>query len=225
MMLVIALSASISFSSCSSDDDDASSSSSGGGASAASVPGSYTGITSDDSNKLTAIFAEDGTGVINENSKQISFTYSMAGETGIVNARGGYKYTLRFIEGFMLLEESDGYIPYIFYRTGQDLGSPNPKKLVGNWENKYEKYGRTREYNYTFNSDGTGASVETDNDGPKKYVYNYTLKYKIVNAYVAKGTEWEDVKPVDDPFAAIVLNNKLYLLFDYVSPGMILSKK
>ena len=228
MMLVFALGACISFSSCSSDDDDASGgSTSGGGASATSMPGSYTGITSESTKTLNAVFAEDGTGVINRNGKQYTFTYSMGGKPGIITVKGGYTYTINFIDGFMLFEESDGDIAFILYKSDQNLGSPNAKKLVGSWGNKIVSDYRTKEFNYTFNSDGTGTATETEiySDEPNKYEYKYTITYKMENAYVAKCTEKEEGKVGEDYYAAIVLNNKLYILYDRVDHDLILSKK
>lgn len=236
MMLVIALGASISFSSCGSDDDDdvpggGGSTTSGGGASATSVPGSYTGITGSDTEKLTAIFAEDGTGIINENSEQYSFTYSMGGETGIVKVKEGYStytYTIKFIDGFMLLEESDGDISYIFYKSGQNLGSPNAKKFIGSWENKIVGSKSTYIVNFTFNSDGTlnWSESETYPGYPEKnYENKETFTYKMVNAYVARFTEYEEVKDRYYYYTAVVLNNKIYIGNGGARSAWILSKK
>lgn len=218
MMLTLVLGTTISFSSCSGDDDDSPSgggSKSGGGASASSVPGSYTGITSDRIKSLNAIFTEDGTGVINENGKHHTFTYFMGRDTGIAKVTDEVigsshfetTYTIKFIEGFMLFEESNGVVRYFFYKTGQNLGSPKAKKLIGNWEGNWvNNDGDIFKYNCTFNSDGTGTFVEdeTDTDGDH-YEYKETFTYKMENAYVARIKDWYD----DDCF--IVLNNKVYL--------------
>ncbi len=226
MMLVFALCASISFSSCSSDDD-VSGSSSGGGASAYSVPGSYTGVTNDDIETLTAIFAEDGTGVINVNGHQYSFTYSMGGDTGIAKVKKGgstYTYTIKFVEGFMLFEESKGSVRFFFYKTGQNLGSPNAKKLIGNWEgNRVNSSGKRFKFNCTFNSDGTGTLVSnvTTTDGDQ-YEDKETFTYKMENSYVASYTEHDDDE-YDHNDAIIVLNNKAYFYGEVAD--VILSKK
>lgn len=228
MMLVFALSASISFSSCGSDDDDTPSgggSTTGGGASAASVPGSYTGITSDCIKSLNAIFVEDGTGFINENGNQYPLTYSMGGETGIVKVTESkydtYTYTIKFVEGFMLLEQSDGDVQYFFYKPGQNLGSPNTKKLIGNWGCSRVDHDEIQEYNCTFNSDGTGTY--TYNDKRSNYEEKYTFTYKMENAYVARCTMYDEKHDDYDYLTAIVLNNKVYLYCEVAD--VILSKK
>lgn len=231
MMLVIALSASISFSSCGSDDDDTPSgggSTTGGGASAASVPGSYTGVTNDDIETLTAVFVEDGTGIINENGHQYSFTYSMGEDTGIAKVKESYyetyTYTIKFIEGFLLFEQSNGSVRFFFYKTGQNLGSPKAKKLIGNWEgNRVNRSGKRFKYSCTFNSDGTGTLVSdvTDTDGDQ-YEDKETFTYKMENSYVASYTKHDDDED-DHNHAIIVLNNKAYFYGEVAD--IILSKK
>ena len=231
MMLTLVLGTTISFSSCGSDDDDSPSgggSTSGGGASAASVPGSYTGVTSDEIETLSAIFTEDGTGIINENGHQYTFTYSMGGDTGIANVKeSNYEtvtYTIKFIEGFMLLEQSKGAIRYFFYKTGQNLGGPNAKKLIGSWEgNRVNRSGKRFKYDCTFNSDGTGTLVEdeTDTDGDH-YEYKETFTYKMENAYVASYTKHDEDED-NHNHTIIVLNNKVYFYGEVAE--VILSKK
>lgn len=232
MMLIFALGASISFSSCGSDDEDIpggnGTTTSGGGASATSMPGSYIGITADDSRTLTAIFVEDGTGIINENGEQYPLTYSMGGDTGLVKvekSHGTYTYTIKFIDGFMLLESSGGDIYYYFYKSGRNLGSPNAKKIIGSWERKAVHDNLTTDYNRTFNSDGTSTLVciKTYADDQSQKSYKRTLTYKMENAYVAKCTECNDEHYT--AYAAILLNNKLYIYGDITEPNDIYSKK
>lgn len=241
MMLVIALSASISFSSCGSDDDDTpgggGSTTSGGGASATSMPGSYTGITRDNTRTLTAIFAEDGTGIINDNGKQYPLTYSMGGDVGIAKVKektDTYTYTIKFIEGFMLFENLDGDIIYYFYKSGHNLGSPNPKKIIGSWGNQTVFYEDSYPYrkriytvNCTFNSDGKGILEESETypDYPEdNREWAHTLTYKMENAYVAKGTISYGIDDTES-MAFIVLNNKVYIYGTMTDHEWILSKK
>lgn len=237
MMLIIALSASISFSSCSSDDDDASGgggSTSGGGASAATIVGSYVGITKG-SSPLSATFAENGTCAIRESGSQWSGTYSMAGNSGTVYSDNSEKgpYTISFVDGFMFLSDSRGNIRYVFYKAGQNLGTPTEKKLLGTWENKYSNTDGTMTGTvaYTFNNDGKGNAVGTTswpkNSDRKDKVESFSFTYKMENAYVAKCTNLDDEGShyEDDKFAAIIINNKIYILQDYISSYSILSKK
>lgn len=238
MMLVFALSASISFSSCGSDDDDdvpgGGGSTTGGGASAATIVGSYVGITKG-SSPLSATFAENGTCAIRESGSQWSGTYSMAGNSGTIYSDTSEisPYTISFADGFMFLSDSRGNIRYVFYKAGQNLGSPNEKKLLGTWENKYSNTSGTMTgiVTYTFNNDGKGNATGTTswpmNSDRKDETSSISFTYKMENAYVAKCTDLDSESShyEGNKFAAIIINNKVYILNDYISSYSILSKK
>lgn len=231
----------ISCSSSSSDDEGGSSSgngsSQGGGTTAATIVGSYNAITKEDRCKISVIFADNGTGVITEKyvdsysgsgTYQTSFTYSMAGDTGILKKDGdsysgsSKAYTIKFVEGFMFIEESDGDIELVLYKNGQDLGKADTKKLIGTWE--YKGVGEL--LSLTFNNDGTGNMIEEWKSGSYSERIEEAFTYRMKNAYVVEC----DVLAADthhDSELGAVIGDKLYW-FDSdgeVDSDQILTKK
>ncbi len=234
-MLVFVLGTGIAIASCGGDDDDNNSgtgggttsggTASGGGTSAKSIVGTYTAVTSAE-NTITVMFSDNGTGVISEKYKDSytgkwdtdmeSFTYSMAGETGILK-KGSDSYSsnkgyiIKFIDGFMLVEESDGDIEFILYKSGQDLGKPNASRFVGTWE--YKSAGES--VTAVVNNNGTGWFESEYTSGSYHEKETATFTYTARNAYICDCT----VKETDSysgnityTLPVVLLNDKLYLV-------------
>lgn len=235
VMLAFVLGTTVAISSCGDDDDNdnggntsgantpGGNTGKGGGATAKNIVGTYTAITGN-GYSISVMFADNGTGIITEKyadsysgtDTQIQpFTYSMAGETGFMKKEyesysGSKTYTIRIVEGFVLIEESDGDVELILYKTGQDLGKPDTKKIVGTWENNTD--GETMSVTVNANGTGSGTSEYRSGSYSEKETFNFT--YTMKNAYVTECTvkfnssysgSYTETAPV------VVLNNKLYL--------------
>lgn len=235
MMLVLVVGAVFAFASCGDDDEDNGSSivsggtTNGGGASASSIVGKYTAITNSD-HEVSVIFANDGSGTVIEKYKnkysgagnwendQYEFTYSMAGETGILRKAGnsysgGKSYTLKFVDGFLLIEESDGDVEYILFKEGQDLGKPNNGRFVGTWGfSSNDEYGEDLEV--TFNSNGTGTGTSEYKSGSYSEKASLSFTFSAKNAYIAECnvktvSEYDEY---EDSYLVVLLGGKLYLV-------------
>ncbi|MBQ0023350.1 MAG: hypothetical protein KBT29_08945 [Prevotellaceae bacterium] len=205
------------------------------GASADNIVGTYYAITSAE-NKIMVQFGKDGSGLITErynNSStgkvevdQDNFTYTMSGNTGILRKSNNYGsgdngYTIRFVDGFMLVEEADGDIEFILYREGANLGKADNSKFVGTWYFK-DSYSETE---VVTKSDGTGIMKSMYQSGSYVDKYEDPFTYKALNAYVAEATAI--IEGYKETYYCAVLGGKLYLIEDdgEVDYDQILSKK
>lgn len=196
----------------------------GGGAVISSLAGTYVAITSSEYT-TTVTFNNNGTGVITENWKGNSysgahtdvdqFTYSVSGQAGKLtftkdgNVSGTKEYNLRVVNGFVFIEEQDGDIEFILYKSGQDLGTPNTSKLIGTWT-----FTNSSENNvYTVKGDGTGHAVLDYKSGNYNERDEIDFTYKMKNAYVGEYTysekEFDGTYTYTEPI--FVLNDKIYL--------------
>lgn len=226
MLFALVLGTTISISSCGDDDNNESNVSggtagTGGGATATNIIGSYTAITGRGCS-ISVMFAGNGTGVITEKYQDSysgsgtdseTFKYSMVGDTGFLTKADSYSsktYTIRIVEGFVLIEEADGDVELILYKNGQNLGQPNLSKITGAWENS--SYGET--VSVVINANGTGAGTSVYRSGNYSEMETFAFTYVMKNAYVADCTiryndaysgSYTETAPV------VVLNNKLYI--------------
>lgn len=210
----------------------------GGGATANDVVGTYKAITAGDYS-VTAIFAENGTGIITEKyydsysgdgTYQTHFTYSKAGDNLIITTDDSYSgsdtYVAKFVEGFMLLEENgdEDDIEYVFYKQGRDLGQPAPQKFIGSW------YSTNRNDNSycTINNDGTGLFVEDYMSGNYHQKEETSFTYRIINSYIGECTILEQSSYSGSStytMNALVLSGKLYVLDDDGDVDWIFTKR
>lgn len=230
LMLVLVLGASFAFTACGGDDDDKGGNTTGGdttgggGAAVGSIVGSYTAVTGE-GYSVSVMFGDNGTGLITEKyqdsysggygTETQEFKYTMAGENGFLNKvsdsySSSKTYTIRIVEGFLLIEESDGDVELILYKNGQDLGKPDTKKIVGTWE--YSDAGEKVSVTVNSNGTGTGTSEYVSGNYHEKESFNFT--YIMKNSYIVDCTIRQEDSysgSYTETLPVVVLNNKLYL--------------